>query len=73
MVKRYLQNLLKSIKKWAEEEVEENHKKNDGNNNSNDDGKSNKGKGNSGKGYMEKAKVNRDSNFDKSLYNLRIC
>jgi len=42
--------LLKSIKKQAEEEVEVNHKKNDGNNNSNDDGKSNKGKGNSGKG-----------------------
>jgi len=41
--------LLESIKKWADGEVEEYHKKNDGNNNSNDNnGKSNKGKGNSG-------------------------
>jgi len=41
--------LLVDIQKWADEKVEENRKKNDGNNNSNDNnGKSNKGKGNSG-------------------------
>jgi hypothetical protein len=52
------QELIKSIKKWAEEKVQENHKKNDGNNNSNDDDKSNKGKGNSGKGSDNSGKGN---------------
>jgi len=50
--------LIKSIKKGAEEKVEENHKKNDGNNNSNDEGKSNKGKGNNGKGSDNNGKGN---------------
>jgi hypothetical protein len=50
--------LLKSIKKQAEEKVEKNHKKNEGNNNSNDDSKSNKGKGNSGKGSDNSGKGN---------------
>ena len=51
--------LFKSIKKSAEQKVEENHKKNDGNGNS-DDGNSNKGKGNSGKDNSGKGKSDKD-------------
>ena len=54
--------LFKSIKKSAENKVEQNHKKNDGNGNAEDDSKSNKGKGSDGKNNSEKGNNGKGKN-----------